>query len=223
MFQILIVEDDKELRELFRGVLQENGYSCIPAGDGVEAMEVLEKNHVDLVISDVMMPRMDGFSFIRELREVGDTVPVLLITAKGSAADKQEGFQAGADDYMVKPVDVNEMVWRVEALLRRSQIVNRRKVNIGNTVLSRDTMTVSGALGIVELPPKEFYLLYKLTASPGHVFTRYQIMQEIWGPDSDTDAHTLDVHISRLRDKFRNNPDFKIITVRGVGYKAVMK
>lgn len=223
MFKILIVEDDSELRDLFCAVLRGHGYSSIPATDGVDAMEVLEKNHVDLVITDVMMPRMDGVSFIRELREAGDTVPILIVTAKGGAADKQAGFRAGADDYMVKPVDVNEVVWRVEALLRRSQINNQRKVKIGDTVLSRDALMVSGISGAVELPPKEFYLLYKLAASPGRIFTRDQIMQEIWGPDSDTDVHTLDVHISRLREKFKNNPDFEIVTVRGVGYKAVRK
>ena len=223
MFKILIVEDDSELRDLFCAVLRGHGYSSIPATDGVDAMEVLEKNHVDLVITDVMMPRMDGVSFVRELREAGDTVPILIVTAKGGATDKQAGFRAGADDYMVKPVDVNEVVWRVEALLRRSQINNQRKVKIGDTVLSRDALMVSGISGAVELPPKEFYLLYKLAASPGRIFTRDQIMQEIWGPDSDTDVHTLDVHISRLREKFKNNPDFEIVTVRGVGYKAVRK
>lgn len=186
MFQILVVEDGRELRELFCAVLADNGYTAISAQDGAAALDVLDGANVDLIISDVMMPRVDGFELVRSLREAGYTVPVLLITARESAADKREGFRAGTDDYMVKPIDVNEMVWRV-----------------------------------AELPQKEFYLLYKLAASPNRIFTRRQILDDVWGPDSEADPHTLDVHISRLRERFKDSPDFEIVTVRGLGYKVV--
>lgn len=150
-------------------------------------------------------------------------MPILMITAKESSADKRKGFRAGTDDYMVKPIDVNEMIWRVEALLRRSQIVNQRKARIGNTEFDCDTLTVSSEAGDSVLPQKEFFLLYKLVASPNRIFTRRQIMDEIWGMSSETDTHTLDVHISRLRERFKSNPDFDIVTIRGLGYKVVKK
>lgn len=221
MFQILVVEDDKELCELFCTVLEDNGYHAIPASDGLSAFDVIDTAYIDLVISDIMMPRMDGFELTKALRDVGYTMPVLMITAKESAADKREGFRAGTDDYMVKPIDVNEMVWRVEALLRRSQLVNQRKATIGETEFDCDTLIVHSQGADTELPQKEFYLLYKLVTSPNHIFTRRQLLDDVWGPDSETDPHTLDVHISRLRERFKNNPDFEIATVRGLGYKAV--
>ncbi len=223
MFQILVVEDDKELRELFCTVLSDNGYTAIPATDGMNAFDIMENTFVDLVISDVMMPLMDGFEMTRVIRRNGYTMPILLITAKEDASDKREGFLAGTDDYMVKPIDVNEMVWRVEALLRRSQIVSQKKVQVGTSELNCDTLTVHTKESVTELPQKEFFLLFKLVSALGRIFTRRQIMDEIWGPESDADSHTLDVHISRLREKFKSNPDFEIVTVRGLGYKAVAK
>lgn len=223
MFHILVVEDDKELRELFCSILEENGYTSIPAIDGLNAFDVLENRFVDLVITDVMMPRMDGFSFIKNLRDAKYTMPVLIITAKESIADKREGFRIGTDDYMVKPIDVDEMTWRVKALLRRSQMVSQRKVKIGKTVLDCDSMAVRYEGKEITLPQKEFYLLFKLVASPNRIFTRRQIMDEIWGVDSEADPHTLEVHISRLRDRIKDNQDFDIVTVRGLGYKAVTK
>lgn len=223
MFRILVVEDDKELRDLFCTVLSENGYMAIPAEDGMNAFDILEDTYVDLVISDVMMPVMNGFEMIKELRAANYTMPILIITARENAADKREGFQAGTDDYMVKPIDVNEMVWRVEALLRRSQIVSQRKARIGSSEFNCDTLTASVGDWEIELPQKEFLLLFKLVSSPGRIFTRRQIMEEIWGLEAETDSHTLDVHISRLREKFKDNPDFEIVTVRGLGYKAVKK
>ncbi|WP_122643031.1 response regulator transcription factor [Luxibacter massiliensis] len=223
MFQILVVEDDKELRELFCTVLSDNGYTAIPATDGMDAFDIMENTFVDLVISDVMMPLMDGFEMTRVIRRNGYTMPILLITAKEDASDKREGFLAGTDDYMVKPIDVNEMVWRVEALLRRSQIVSQKKVQVGTSELNCDTLTVHTKESVTELPQKEFFLLFKLVSALGRIFTRRQIMDEIWGPESDADSHTLDVHISRLREKFKSNPDFEIVTVRGLGYKAVAK
>lgn len=223
MFQILVVEDDKELRDLFCTVLSENGYISIPASDALSAFDVLEHKYIDLIISDVMMPKMDGFEMIRSLREGQYTLPILIITAKESATDKREGFLAGTDDYMVKPIDLNEMLWRVEALLRRSQIISQRKTKIGNTEFDSDTLTVYTKAQEFELPQKEFLLLFKLVSSPNRIFTRRQIMDEIWGLDNETDSHTLDVHISRLREKFKDNPDFDIVTVCGLGYKAVRK
>lgn len=223
MFQILVVEDDRELRDLFCTVLTDNGYTAIPAADGMAAFDLLEHTYIDLVISDIMMPRMDGFELIRLLRDMGYSMPVLMITAKESAADKREGFRLGTDDYMVKPINVNEMVWRVEALLRRSQLVNQRRSRFGSTEFNCDALTITEDGKALVLPQKEFYLLYKLITSPNRIFTRRQIMDDVWGPDSETDPHTLDVHISRLRERFKHNKDFEIVTVRGLGYKVVSK
>lgn len=223
MFNILVVEDDKELRDLFCAVLTDNGYTAFPATDGENAFDILDGTYIDLVVSDIMMPKMDGIEMTKALREAGYEMPVLMITAKESAADKRAGFRAGTDDYMVKPIDVNEMVWRVEALLRRSQIVSQRRAKIGNTEFNCDTLSVSYNGETATLPQKEFFLLFKLVASPNRIFTRIQIMDEVWGIDSEADSHTLDVHISRLRDRFKDNPDFEIVTVRGLGYKVVKR
>ena len=221
MFTILVAEDDLELQELFCTVLQDNGYRAVAAQNGEEALAVLDHTYVDLLISDVMMPKLDGYGLTRALREAGFHLPVLMITAKESLSDKRQGFQAGTDDYMVKPVDVNEMLWRVEALLRRSQINHERRTVLGGTVFDCDTLTVTKNGQETILPQKEFYLLFKLVSSPNRIFTRRQLLDEIWGMDADPDPHTLDVHVSRLRDRFRNNEDFKIVTARGLGYKAV--
>lgn len=223
MFHILVVEDDSELRELFCTVLTDNGYTAVPANDGITAFDILDNTYIDLIISDIMMPRMDGFEMTRALREAGYTTPVLVITAKESASDKREGFRVGTDDYMVKPIDVNEMLWRTEALLRRSQRISQRKARLGETEFDCDTLTVRSHGKEVPLPPKEFYLLYKLITSPNRIFTRMQLMDDIWGPDSETDPHTLEVHISRLRERFKENEDFELVTVRGLGYKAVSR
>lgn len=223
MFQILVVEDDKELRELFCTVLRDNGYTAFPATDGLSAFDMLDNTNIDLVISDIMMPRMDGYELTKSLRDAGYTMPVLMITAKDGLPDKREGFLSGTDDYMVKPIDVNEMLWRVEALLRRAQAVSRRKTRLGNTEFDCDTLTVSRDSFSVELPQKEFFLLFKLVTSVNRIFTRRQIMDDVWGVDSNADTHTLEVHISRLRDRFKENPDFEIVTVRGLGYKVVKK
>ncbi|WP_418461779.1 response regulator transcription factor [Frisingicoccus sp.] len=223
MFNILVVEDDKELRDLFCAVLTDNGYNAFSATDGENAFDILDGAYIDLVISDIMMPKMDGIEMTKALREAGYEMPVLMITAKDGAADKRDGFRAGTDDYMVKPIDVNEMVWRVEALLRRSQVVSQRRAKIGGTELNCDALSVSYNGQTVELPQREFFLLFKLVASPNRIFTRIQIMDEVWGVGSGADSHTLDVHISRLRDRFKDNPDFEIVTVRGLGYKVVKR
>lgn len=221
MFHILVVEDDSDLRELFCDTLIDNGFNTISAVDGADALRVLENTYVDLIITDIMMPEMDGYTLIEELRRSNNVTPVLVITAKSELADKQKGFQLGTDDYMVKPIDLGEMIWRVEALLRRSQIVNSRRARIGDTEFDGDSLSVKYGDNTLFLPQKEFFLLYKLISAPGRIFTRIQIMEDIWGVECDTDMHTIDVHINRLREKFRDNKDFKIVTVRGLGYKAV--
>ena len=221
MFKILIVEDDAELRQLFHHVLTKNGYSVKGVGNGQEALDSLAQDYCDLIISDIMMPVMDGYQLVRALRSSGNRIPVLMITAKDAFDDMQTGFQSGIDDYMVKPINVNEMVLRVGALLRRAQMINDRRQIIGDTVLECDSLTVTTGGNSMFLPQKEFMLLYKMAAFPGKIFTRQQLMDEIWGYDSETDTHTVDVHIGRLRERFRDNPDFKIVTIRGVGYKVV--
>lgn len=221
MFKILIAEDDQELRRLFTHVLVKNGFSVKEVSDGRQALDAVFSQYFDLIISDIMMPVMDGYEFVSSLRQSGNTTPVMMITAKDTFDDMRKGFVSGSDDYMIKPINVNEMVLRVQALLRRSQMINDRTLTIGSTVLECDTFTVSSNGEAIILPQKEFMLLYKMASYPNKIFTRQQLMDEVWGYDSDSDAHTVEVHIGRLRDRFRNNTDFKIVTMRGVGYKVV--
>ena len=221
MLRILIAEDDRELRQLFSHVLNRHGYTAVGVSNGREAMDALDSDFYDMIISDIMMPEMDGYELVRQLRDVGNTTPVLMITAKDAFDDMRMGFQSGVDDYMVKPINVNEMVLRVQALLRRAKMINDRRQTIGETVMECDSLTVTVAGESMILPQKEFMLLYKMAAYPGKIFTRQQLMDEIWGYDSESDTHTVDVHIGRLRDRFRENRDFKIVTIRGVGYKVV--
>ena len=223
MFKILVAEDDAQLQQLFCRVLTRSGFTALGAADGVAALEILEHESIDLIISDIMMPRMDGYTLSRSLREAGNHIPVLMITAKDGFQDMQTGFLSGADDYMVKPINVNELVLRVNALLRRARMVAERRQCIGATGFDFDAFSVRSGEEETGLPQKEFLLLYKLISSPGHIFTRQQLMDDIWGPDSQTDPRTVDVHINRLRDRFRNNADFEIMTVRGIGYKAVKR
>ena len=221
MFKILIAEDDRELRQLFAHVLTKNGYTVLGVSNGEEALDALEQSYYDLIISDIMMPKMDGYELVRAIREAGQNTPVMMITAKDAFDDMRLGFLSGTDDYMVKPVNVNEMVLRVSALLRRAQMTSEHRQVIGNTVLECDSLTVRSGGESMTLPQKEFMLLYKMVSFPGRIFTRQQLMDEIWGYDSDTDTHTVDVHIGRLRERFRGNTDFRIVTMRGVGYKVV--
>jgi len=223
MFKILIAEDDRELRILFQRVLTQNGYIVRGVENGEEALSALELDYVDLIISDIMMPVMDGYELVRLLRESNSQIPILMITARDAFDDMRLGFLSGTDDYMVKPINVNEMVLRVGALLRRAQMVSERRLIIGNTELSADSMTVLSMDGSQILPQKEFMLLYKMASFPGKIFTRQQLMDDIWGYDAVTDTHTVDVHIARLRERFRENSDFQIVTIRGVGYKVVRK
>ena len=223
MFKILIAEDDRELRQLFTHVLLKNGYSVMGVGNGKEAFEALSGEYFDLVISDIMMPVMDGYELVRALRKGGSNIPVMMITAKDAFDDMRLGFLSGGDDYMVKPINVNEMVLRVSALLRRSQMISERRQTIGSTVLECDSLTVfSGGESIV-LPQKEFMLLYKMASYPNRIFTRQQLMDDIWGYGSGSDTHTVEVHVGRLREKIRSNPDLEIVTIRGIGSKVVRK
>lgn len=221
MFKILIAEDDGELLGLFSHVLIKNGYAVTGVANGQEALDAMEHSYFDLIISDIMMPKVNGYELVSSLRESGNTVPVLMITAKDAFDDMRRGFISGSDDYMVKPINVNEMVLRVGALLRRAELASERRQVIGGTLLECDSLTVSCGGESTVLPQKEFMLLYKMVSYPGRIFTRQQLMDDIWGYDTETDSHTVDVHIGRLRDRFRGNPDFKIVTMRGVGYKVV--
>ena len=221
MFKILIAEDDRELRQLFQHVLVKNGYTVTGVSNGAEALEAIDAGYYDLIISDIMMPKVDGYELVRAIREAGQNTPVMMITAKDAFDDMRLGFLSGTDDYMVKPVNVNEMVLRVRALLRRAQMTSEHRQVIGNTVLECDSLTVRSGGESMTLPQQEFMLLYKMVSFPGRIFTRQQLMDEIWGYDSDTDTHTVDVHIGRLRERFRGNTDFRIVTMRGVGYKVV--
>ncbi len=221
MFQILVAEDDKNTRRLMEAVLKEHGYHPILACDGLEALKLLDTHHVDLVILDIMMPGMDGYEFTRQLRATDYTLPILMVTAKQLAEDKRKGFIVGTDDYMTKPVDEEEMILRIRALLRRAQIVNERRITIADVCLDYDSLTVSRGDESQTLPRKEFYLLYKLLSYPGKIFTRIQLMDEIWGMESQSDDNTINVHINRLRKRFEDYPEFTIETIRGLGYKAV--
>ena len=223
MFHILVVEDNADMRELFCTVLSDSGYQCLPAADGVEALEIMDKAYVDLIVADIMMPNMDGYELTKAVRDAKMELPILMVTAKDQFDDMQKGFRAGTDDYMVKPINVKELVLRVEALLRRAKIQSEKKITVGSTVLDYDALTVTVRGEETILPQKEFYLLYKLLSYPNKIFTRPQLMDEIWGMFSETDERTVNTHINRLRERFADCRDFEIVTVRGLGYKAVKK
>lgn len=220
MFQILVVEDSKSLLMLMKTRLEQAGYKVLQAQNGQEALQILEDQHVDLMISDIMMPLMDGFELVESLREANYNLPILMVTAKEGFEDKEKGFRLGTDDYMVKPIDMNEMILRVQALLRRAKITNEHKIVIGEIVLDYDNLSINGPDLQIELPKKEFLLLFKLLSYPKRIFTRQQLMSEIWGLDTEIDERTVDSHIKKLRKKFEDRPEFKIITIRGLGYKA---
>jgi DNA-binding response OmpR family regulator len=223
MFRILVAEDDTSVRKLICAVLKQNGFHALQAEDGVAALEVMDKEHVDLAVVDLMMPRMDGYTLTRQLRAAWPTLPIMMLTAKQEAKDKREGFIAGTDDYMTKPMDREEMVLRIKALLRRAQIASDHKLYIGDTVLDYNALTVTRGQESVQLPRKEFRLLFKLLSYPDATFTRLQLMDEIWGMESEAEERTVNEHVHRLRDRFRDWPDFEIVTVRGVGYRGVKK
>ena len=221
MLRILIVEDDRGTRVLMSDVISDAGYEPVTARNGVEALEFLEHKHVDLIVMDVMMPDMDGYELTRQLRDAKMELPILMVTAKDTLLDKKRGFSLGADDYMTKPVNEEEMLLHIGALLRRAKIAAEHRLTVGATELNLDSLSVITGSEEVELPRKEFLLLYKLLSYNNKIFTRRQLMDEIWDLDSESDEHTVNVHINRLRDRFKDNGDFEIVTVRGLGYKAV--
>lgn len=223
MFNILVADDVANIRRLYEYTLEKNGFKVYSAENGEAALDIIEKQHIDLMILDVMMPKKDGYEVLKTLRESGSNLPVLIITAKDAAEDLRRGFVLGTDDYMTKPVDEMEMLLRIKALLRRSKIAEEQKIVVGKTELIYDSFTVKIAGEPVLLPKKEFQILFKLLSFPGKTFTRAALMEEFWEMDSDSEARTVDVHINRLRERFRDNSDFEILTVRGLGYKAEIK
>lgn len=223
MFHILIVEDDKHTRSLLQAILKQAGYQTALACDGREALDVMDRQHIDLIVLDIMMPHMDGFELTSQLRECRYTLPILMLTARQLPQDKHKGFLVGTDDYLTKPFDDEELLLRIKALLRRAQIVNDHKLVIGQVTLDYDALTVTRAEEVQTLPQKEFYLLYKLLSYPEKIFTRLQLMDEIWGMATETTDATVNVHINRLRKRFEHYPEFEIVTIRGLGYKVVRK
>lgn len=223
MFTVLVVEDNADMRELFSTVLADGGYKVLAASDGAKALEIMDKEYVDLIVADIMMPNMNGYELIKSLRDANYDLPILTVTAKDQFDDMKKAFRSGSDDYMIKPVNVNELLLRVEVLLRRAKISSEKRITIGSTVLDYDslTMTLNGVESV--LPQKEFYLLYKLLSYPNKIFTRQQLMDEIWGLFSETDERTINTHINRLRERLSECRDFEIVTVRGLGYKAVKR
>lgn len=223
MFHILVIDDDKNTRLFLRATLENNGYTVTTASNGKEALELLGKEHVDLAVVDIMMPAMDGYEFTATLRECDNNLPIFMISAKQLPADKHKGFDAGIDDYMSKPIEQEEFLCRIKALLRRAKITSERKIKIGDVVLDYDSLTVTKGGCTQELPQKEFLLIYKLLSFPGKIFTRIQLMDEIWGMESEAGWETVTVHIARLRKRFEGWEEFEIESIRGLGYKAVKK
>ena len=223
MFHILVVDDDKHTRQYIRAILENENYTVATAENGADALEKLEHGYTDLVVLDVMMPEMDGCEFTKTLRAAGSDLPILMVSAKQLPDDRHRGFIAGTDDYITKPIDEKEMLLRIKALLRRAKIASERKIVLGNVTLDYDSFSVSRGEETQILPQKEFLLLYKLLSYPGKIFTRIQLMDEIWGADSETGWETVTVHIGRLRKRFEGWDEFEIVSVRGLGYKAVKK
>ena len=223
MFRILIVEDDKNLRKLITTYLKKNEYITYEATNGLEALDIMDTNYIDLIISDIMMKEMDGYELTKSLRDANYTIPILLVTAKSTIADKKEGFLLGADDYMVKPINMEELLLRVKVLLRRANAANEQKLIIGNLIIDYKQMSVLYKGKNYQLAQKEFQLLYKLLSTPDTIFTRQELIEEIWGLDSESDFRTVDVHIKRIREKLNDVKEFEIVTIRGIGYKAIIK
>ncbi len=220
---ILIVDDNEKIRKLMEIYLKREGYNVLHADNGEKALEVLYANTADLIVADIMMPEMDGYELTQSLRDANYIIPILMVTAKDTFPDKKKGFELGADDYLTKPVDMEELVLHVKALLRRSKISSDRQITVGNIVFDYESLEIRTPGETIELPKKEFYLLYKLLSYPKKIFTRQELMDDIWGLDSEADERTVDVHIKRLREKFAGYPEFEITTIRGLGYKGVLK
>jgi len=223
MFHILIVDDDKNIRYVMKELLESHGYNAFTAKNAEEAFDVLDKEHIDLAVVDIMMPGIDGYELTREIRDFNQDFPILMVSAKQMPEDRKRGFLAGIDDFMSKPIDADEFLLHIKALLRRFKIVNEKKIVLGDVILDYDSYTVSGHGEVQELPQKEFLLLYKLLSYPGKIFTRIQLMDEIWGVECETAPETVTVHIGRLRKRFEGWEEFEIENIRGLGYKAVKK
>ncbi len=223
MFCILVVDDDRHTRMLLEAILKENGYKVFTAVNGEDALDVMEREHIDLAVLDIMMPKMDGYELTSLLRASENNLPILMVSAKQLPADKHKGFLVGTDDYMTKPIDEEEMLLRIKALLRRAKIVSEKQIVIGDAVLDYNSFSVSKLGQIITLPQKEFLLLYKLLSYPGKIFTRIQLMDEIWGNDCETGWETVTVHVGRLRKRFEGWDEFEIESVRGLGYRGIKK
>lgn len=223
MFNVLVVEDDPKINLLYCDFLVREGYTAVSAHNVAEALTALDESRVDLMLVDVMMPGVDGVGLVSMVRSFDKELPILMLTALGDLATKQRAFSAGADDYMVKPVDLNELSLRITALLRRAKVASERRLTIGAATLDYDTLTVTEGSSVQTLPPKEFQVLFKLCSNPGRIYTRRDIMDDVWGPESTSDERTVDVHVKRLRERFADSGSFEIDTVRGLGYKAVAK
>lgn len=223
MFKVLVVEDDKNLRKLIVTCLEKASYTVFETRNGEEALDLMDKEYVDLIVTDIMMPEMDGYELIKSLREANYNTPILIITAKEDIEDKRQGFNLGADDYMVKPINIDELILRVKSLLRRSNQANERKIKIGQVELDYDKLEVKKQEKVYQLTQKEFYLLYKLLSTPDIIYKRQDLIEEIWGLENDSDFRTVDVHIKRLREKLEDIKEFEIVTIRGIGYKAIIK
>ncbi len=223
MIKILLVEDDYDLNNLVKTILQRNGYSVSNFYSAKDALKSMENKVFDLIVSDIMMPEIDGFEFAKIIRENDKNIPILFMTAKDEFEDKLRSYSLGVDDYMVKPIDIKELVLRIGALLRRAKINSERKIKIGDTILDSDSLSLQNDEKTIILPLKEFNILYKLLSNPNKIYTRSQIMNECWGIYSESMDRTIDVHITHIRDKIKDNTDFEIVTVRGLGYKAIIK
>lgn len=223
MFKILVVEDDVMLNKMISSKLNKNNFEVFSAFDGNEALTIMDEEYIDLIITDIMMPKMDGIALTKALRDSNYDLPILMVTAKGELDDMEEGFRVGSDDYLVKPIKLKELIMRVNALLRRAKIAHEKKLTIGDLVLDYDALTVTYKEDQFEMPKKEFFLLYKLLVNPNKIFTRLDLLDEIWGMDTESDERSVDAHIKKLRRKFELLEEFEIVTVRGLGYKGVIK
>ncbi len=223
MFKILVVEDDKNLRKLIVTCLEKANYTVFDTKNGEEALELMDRQYVDLIVTDIMMPEMNGYELIKELRDANYNTPILIITAKEDIEDKRVGFSLGADDYMVKPINIDELIMRVKSLLKRSNQANEKKIKIGDVELDYDKLEIRKKDKVYQLTQKEFYLLYKMLSTPDTIFKRQDLIEEIWGLENESDFRTVDVHIKRLREKLADINEFEIVTIRGIGYKAIIK
>lgn len=222
MLNILVVEDDKNISKLMQTVLEQANYKPVPAYSAEAALDVLDKLSIDLIVLDVMLPGMDGFEFAKMLRENRIEIPILMVTALGEMSDMAQGFTQGADDYMTKPINEEEFILRVRALLRRAKISTEHLLEVGATILNYDEFSAEWHGNKITFPKKEFLLLFKLISYPNKIFTRRQLIDDIWSLESDTDERSVDVHVNRIRERIKGNADFELLTVRGLGYKVVI-